>query len=254
MDIGEWNKIVLLQFSFFFPQISTSHTFYSPLFLYFVHACSQYTLHFQRFIEIPPETNILEYNNPKNAFMKVTINLLGCRANELSTNSQQMIQKTGEAASKCLELNCTSEFKQYFFCVPPTPGTPSPTKSGESLTDIHTWIHGINRATMPRHTFQRYEVTLKANVAPLISDNPIKELDKTVYSPTGYREPFFSSWLTVSFFVFLFFVFCFCKHTCFSNLHSWLPSNIYTCQSYIYYFFMGLFFFFFIQTHTFLQS
>lgn len=128
--------------------------------------------------------------------MKVTINLLGCRANELSKSSQQMIQKTGEAASKCLELNCTSEFKQYFFCVPPTPGTPSPTKSGESLTDIHTWIHGINRATMPRHTFQRYEVTLKANVAPLISDNPIKELDKTVYSPTGYREPFFSSWLT----------------------------------------------------------
>ena len=61
-------------------------------------------------------------------------------------------------------------------------------------SDIQTLIHGINRATMPRHTFQRYEVNLKANVAPLISDNPIKELDKTVYSPTGYREPFFSSW------------------------------------------------------------
>ena len=149
-----------------------------------------------RFIEIPPETNILEYNNPKNAFMKVTLNLLGCRANELSPNSQLAIGKTGEAASKCLELNCTAEFKQYYFCVPPGAAATSTTKSGDSLSDINTWIHGINRATMPRHTFQRYEVNLKANVAPLISDNPLKELDKTVYSPTGYREPFFSSWLT----------------------------------------------------------
>tara|TARA_B100000795_G_scaffold267541_1_gene252567 strand:- start:1352 stop:2344 length:993 start_codon:yes stop_codon:yes gene_type:complete len=87
-----------------------------------------------RFIEIPPETNVLEYNNPKNAFMKVTLNLLGCRANTLSISSQTAIGKTGEAASKCLELNCTAEFKQYYFCVPPTPGPATPSKSGESLT------------------------------------------------------------------------------------------------------------------------
>jgi hypothetical protein len=150
-----------------------------------------------RFIEIPSETNVLEYNNPKNAFMKVTINLLGCRANALSVEAGKLISKTGEAASKCLELNCTSELKQYYFCVPAGESfVEEDISKADSLTDIQTWIHGINRAAIPRHTFQRYEVNLKATVAPLISDNPIKELDKTVYSPTGYREPFFGSFLT----------------------------------------------------------
>ena len=145
----------------------------------------------------------IEYNNPKNAFMKVTINLLGCRANSLSDEGGKLISKTGEAASKCLELNCTSELKQYFFCIPPGASlieehveTSQALTKADSLTEIATWIHGINRATIPRHTFQRYEVNLKANVAPLISDNPIKNLDKTIYSPTGYREPFYASFLT----------------------------------------------------------
>jgi hypothetical protein len=143
-----------------------------------------------RFMEIPPESNILEYNNPKNAFMKITINLLGCRANRVTSPiSQKLIGKSGPAAAKCLELNCTSEWKQYFFCVPPVPGAEAAAEG--SLLNIGTWIGNMNRASMPHHTFQRYEVALKAVVSPLIPDNPIKHLDKTVFSPSGYREPFF---------------------------------------------------------------
>ena len=68
-----------------------------------------------RFLSIPENSHILEFNSPNNAFTKSTINLLGCRANELDEENQQRIGKTGVAARKCLMLNCTREYKLYYF-------------------------------------------------------------------------------------------------------------------------------------------
>jgi hypothetical protein len=58
--------------------------------------------------------------------------------------------------------------------------------------DIATWRHAINRATHPVHTFGRYEVSTKMNVAPLVPEDS----GKLAYTTPGYWEPWVMGWLT----------------------------------------------------------
>ena len=146
-------------------------------------------------------------------FVKSTISLLGCRANPLNRHAQEKIGKQGAAGKGCLQLNCTSHLRQYYLCAPPgaRPGF-----------DIASWRHAINRATHPGmsfhsifqsifsllfsvksfailtfyyhpvHTFGRYEVSTKMNVAPLVPEDS----GKLAYTTPGYWEPWVMGWLT----------------------------------------------------------
>ena len=116
-----------------------------------------------RFLSIPENSHLLEFNNPHNSFTKSTINLLGCRANELDEMNQQRIGKTGIAAKKCMMLNCTREFKLYYFCEP-SEGPPMMGYYG-----IDAWRHDINRAAYPNHRLNRYEAGMKATLAPKLT-------------------------------------------------------------------------------------
>ena len=148
-----------------------------------------------RFLSIPENSHLLEFNNPHNSFTKSTINLLGCRANELDEMNQQRIGKTGVAAKKCMMLNCTREWKLYYFCEP-SEGPPA-----MGYYSIDAWRHDINRAAYPNHRLNRYEAGMKATLAPKLtpfeeSETSKKKVDYNIYSHRGYREPFYLSFLT----------------------------------------------------------
>merc|ERR1711871_211651 len=53
-----------------------------------------------RFFLIPKDSNLLEFNNPRNEFVKMTVNLLGCRANPLSDKARLLIHKSKAGAAK----------------------------------------------------------------------------------------------------------------------------------------------------------
>eukprot|EP00505_MAST-04D_sp_SCG-Rhode-Island_P002724 Stramenopile-MAST_4_protein_2724 len=147
-----------------------------------------------RFVSIPENTNLLEYNNPGNAFVKVTINLMGCRANKLDAAAGALIGKVGVGAKKCLALNCTRDMKVYHFCEPSS-GPPV-----QGRYSIDAWRHDINRATYPVHRFNRFEADVKVTIAPKLAPDELGgeegEVDHRIYAATGYREPFFLSFLT----------------------------------------------------------
>ena len=147
-----------------------------------------------RFLSIPENTNIIEFNNPNNAFIKTTINLIGCRANELDEAASVNIGKVGVGAKKCMQLNCTRESKMYFFCEP-SKGPPV-----KGRFSIQSWMNDVNRATYPSKRFNRFEAGLKVTISPKLVVDTVSELDGEVdhriYAAAGYREPFFFNFLT----------------------------------------------------------